>query len=159
MKNLFIILVGSVLILSCNQPSDSVTDHQHNHEAHDISTENYEVEEHHHATDEPLELNNGEKWIVNDEMKPFVEKSEDLIQGFNPGDDNHIELSENLTEQNNGLIANCTMTGKSHDELHKWLHPHMESVKSLGEAENEAEVEVIYKELINSLDTYHAHFQ
>jgi hypothetical protein len=29
------------------------------------------------------------------------------------------------------------MDGKSHDELHKWLHPHMALIESLQEAEND----------------------
>ncbi len=51
------------------------------------------------------------------------------------------------------------MNGKSHDELHKWLHPHLENVKTL---ENETEATKANKmvlDLQHSYQQYHKYFQ
>lgn len=50
------------------------------------------------------------------------------------------------------------MKGKSHDELHKWLHPHMTLVAELKSAENPAAAEGIISDLKSSFETYHAYF-
>ncbi|UYW02066.1 hypothetical protein K5I29_03950 [Flavobacterium agricola] len=79
-----------------------------------------------------LELNKGEKWAVNPEMKPFVSQGEALVNAFiQEGQTDFKALADQVKQQNNQLIKSCTMTGQAHEELHKWLHPHMILVKSL----------------------------
>src|SRR5690606_19644238 len=103
----------------------------------EIHTEAH-AEHHHDESSEAIELNNNEKWIVNEEMKPYVMKGEELVNSYiQDSRTDHKALAEQLKEQNNQLIKSCTMKGKSHDELHKWLHPHLEMVKEL---ENETDV-------------------
>ncbi|MBK8820487.1 MAG: hypothetical protein IPN49_15865 [Saprospiraceae bacterium] len=51
------------------------------------------------------------------------------------------------------------MDGKSHDELHKWLHPHMALIESLQEAENDYAANKIISELKSSFEIYNQHFQ
>ncbi|MOA59843.1 hypothetical protein D3C78_1845640 [compost metagenome] len=51
------------------------------------------------------------------------------------------------------------MSGKSHDELHKWLHPHLELVTKLEKAENEKDSNAIISQLLESYKTYHEYFQ
>lgn len=159
MKKLTLLLCGSVFLLSCNSPSETTPDQEHDHETHEVSMEEHSTDHHHTASDEEIELNDGERWVVNEEMKPYVAETEKLLGDFNPETDDHVQLSENLTEQNNALIASCTMTGKSHEELHKWLHPHMEYVKQMGEATNEDEIQKSYEDLKHSIQTYHEYFQ
>src|SRR5690554_5348113 len=108
-----------------------------------------QAESHHHAeSSEVIELNNGEKWIVNDEMKPFVLKGSTMVDEFiQENKTDYKELDEQLKEQNNQLIKSCTMDGKSHDELHKWLHPHLELVKELENETNAAKANEIVLQL------------
>lgn len=113
------------------------------------SNQETKQEEHQHdETSEAVELNSGKKWIVNDEMKPFVAKGEGLVTTYlQSSHTNYNELAQQLKEQNNQLIKSCTMKGKSHDELHKWLHPHLELVEALEKSANENEAKGIVLKL------------
>jgi len=64
-----------------------------------------------------------------------------------------------LKDQNNQLIKSCTMKGKSHDELHKWLHPHLELVEALEKSANENEAKGIVLKLQKSNEVYHQYFE
>src|SRR5690554_4525770 len=88
-----------------------------------------------------IELNNEQRWLVNDEMKPFIIASENLFVDYiNSQDSNHKKLAQDLKVNADALIKSCTMEGKAHDELHKWLHPYLKRIKQLETAELEAEV-------------------
>lgn len=50
------------------------------------------------------------------------------------------------------------MKGTSHDELHKWLHPHLELTKELGEIKDAAKAKTIISELQGSYRNYHEYF-
>lgn len=104
-----------------------------------------------------IELNNGQKWLVNDEMSPYILAAEKVLNDYN-GDD-YETLADELESQNKKLIKSCTMDGKAHDELHKWLHPHMQLIESLGDAENIAQANNIIEQLKESFKTYHTYFQ
>lgn len=119
-----------------------------------------ETAEHHHEDDgEDLELNDGVKWLINDEMKPFIHETEAAVNQFvADGSADYQALAELLKEKNTALIMSCTMEGKSHDELHKWLHPHMELVSELEEAESDEQAELV-KELKGSFATFHHYFE
>jgi len=110
-----------------------------------------------HSDETTIELNESEKWVVNEEMTPFIENAENILNQYDNAD--YKNLAEQLSEQNQSLINSCTMDGKSHDELHKWLHPHLELVKALGKAENEEKANETISELKNSFETYHTYFQ
>jgi len=56
------------------------------------------------------------------------------------------------------LTPNCTMTGKSHDELHKWLLPYIDLVKGLSEAKDETEAARQLENIQISLNTYNQYF-
>jgi len=44
-----------------------------------------------------IELDNGKKWTVNDEMKPFIAEGEKLVDNYiQSGDDDYIKLAEAL---------------------------------------------------------------
>jgi glycine cleavage system protein P-like pyridoxal-binding family len=110
--------------------------------------------------EEALALNNGEKWAVNEEMKPFINESMEVLQAYVDDKDNDYKaLAAKLNTQNNALIQSCTMKGASHDELHKWLHPHLKLVESLDEAENVDGSKSIITELQTSFKTYNTYFQ
>lgn len=109
---------------------------------------------------EKLELNDGQKWLVNEEMKPHVLAGSHLVNQFLENEDDDFKrLVQELTEQNNQLIESCTMKGKSHDELHKWLHPHLEMTKKLDQVNDTDEAKDIVQELKKSYTTYDEYFQ
>ncbi len=51
------------------------------------------------------------------------------------------------------------MSGISHDELHKWLHPHLQLVAALENAENEQDANSIIEQLSQSFALYHTYFE
>lgn len=108
-----------------------------------------------HAT--AIELNEGKKWTVNAEMTPFIIDTERRLKNYDQID--YKSLAQYLKENNSNLIKSCTMKDKSHDELHKWLAPHLDLVKALGKAENTEEANKIVAELEKSLETYNTYFQ
>lgn len=114
----------------------------------------------HHPENAALELNNGEKWNVNAEMMPFLTTSKTLIAEFEAGSDkDYKSLAAQLKESNKQLISSCTMTGKSHEELHKWLHPYMGFLDELDEAKNEQEAGQVFEKIKTSFDTFGTYFQ
>lgn len=107
-----------------------------------------------------LELNNGEKWTINAEMMPPIEASEKLISEYATGDKkDYKRLAAQLKDNNQLLISSCTMKGKSHDELHKWLHTYIALVDELENAENENEANQVSKRIEQSFETFNQYFQ
>lgn len=117
-------------------------------------------EHHHHAGHGPIELDSGEKWAVNEEMKPFVSAGIGLVDDYIAnGESDYHALAGNLKEQNDQLIRSCTMTGKGHDELHKWLHPHLELVHQLENTTDDTQADGLVTQLQDSYDLYGEYFQ
>lgn len=148
MKNAIVLGFSGLILWGCNNTSEKTTIHN--------ETETHAVHSHDDA-DEAIEFNNGEKWIVNEEMKPFVNKGEELVNEYIQQNKTDFKaLAAQLKEQNSELIKSCTMQGKSHDELHKWLHPHLELVKEL---ENETEASKANKIVLQLQDSYRQYHQ
>lgn len=113
-----------------------------------------------HHSSGGLQLNKGAKWTVNAEMKPHIEKAADVLDAYvSQQSTDYLSLAAQLKEQNDLLIQSCTMKGKSHDELHKWLHPHIELVTALAKAGSSAEAESIVAHIAESFETYQNFFQ
>lgn len=144
-------LIFSVALFSCgnNMEGEAHTDHG------SIAHAGHHPEA--HAAE--IELNNGDKWEVNEEMKPYVSNSQELLSDYIEQQKNdYVALAAELEQQNNLLIKSCTMEGKSHDELHKWLHPHMELVAALKNTSDENEANLLISRLEQSFDVYHQYF-
>ncbi|NNE37986.1 MAG: hypothetical protein HKN08_06745 [Gammaproteobacteria bacterium] len=108
----------------------------------------------------PLTLNEGEKWVVSDEMKPHITRAVDIFKKHGASNNtDYADLSEKLKEQNTKLIKSCNMKGPAHDELHKWLLPHMKLIEDLGKSENEQEAANIISELEASFTQYNVYFE
>jgi len=105
-------------------------------------------------------LNQGKKWQVNEEMKPHIERAENILLDYlAEKDTDHLALATRLKNQNDRLIKSCTMEGPGHDELHHWLHPHMNLIKKLAETDDATQAAAIVSELATSFATYHQYFQ
>lgn len=150
-----LLLSFSILLwVGCGSPqtSSSAEEHDHAEQAHD--------DHHFNESTDPLMLNDGEHWLVNDEMKPFVQNGEELVNVYlTENQSDYDRLATELRSQNQQLIQSCTMTGKSHDELHKWLHPHMALVEELAASATVEEARNRVDELQHSYQQYHAYFQ
>ena len=124
-----------------------------------INNEQLEQVEHEESS-ESIELNNGEKWKVNEEMVPYIIEAEQILKDYiDSQSTNFLQLAEQLKDKNKGLIQSCSMKGKSHDELHKWLHPHILLINKFGKSENIEEASIVVADLKNSFETYHNFFQ
>jgi len=77
-----------------------------------------------HAQYATLELNEGKKWVVAKPMMAHMLNLEGAVRDFDrkPGRD-HAALATEIQDNLGRLVTNCTMEGKPHDELHKWLMP------------------------------------
>lgn len=107
-----------------------------------------------------IHLNEGKKWLVNSEMKPYILKGQELTTNFvNSGKTTYAEFAKKIEASNQQLIQNCTMKGKSHDELHKWLHPHLELVQQLKNESDTAKANQLVKEIQASYQTFEQYFQ
>jgi hypothetical protein len=149
MKKIIFLATSCFIILSCNNVTEKVDAIKDS--ATTVVKEKVQTEVNNHV----IELVNGVKWSINAEMKPFLSKGEKLITDYlNSSNTDYKTLAKNLKEQNNLLIKSCTMTGKSHDELHKWLEPHLKLVDSLEKTTNAEEA----KELVSQLEQSYKNF-
>ncbi|OJV29188.1 MAG: hypothetical protein BGO32_07800 [Bacteroidetes bacterium 37-13] len=141
MKNFFLLLLSIGLFTACNQTAK--------HEDHD-----------HDNSSEAITLINGEKWKINEEMKPNITEAEEVLNNYiKANGTDYKTLASELKDKNTALVKSCTMTGESHEELHKWLHPHIELIKELHDAENETEAQEVIAELQKSFSTLHQYFE
>jgi hypothetical protein len=123
------------------------------------------TEYHDHITDQQensleMSLNEGQRWKVNEGMTPHILKAESILLAYLDGADTSYQvLAAELKEQNSKLITSCTMEGKSHDELHKWLHPHIDLIKELAAAPSVEDSMPIIENLKTSFEVYHKYFE
>ncbi len=153
-KTLLFIVAGFFLVSCNNKPAQDVSAT----EEHLTESEAADEDDHADISGE-IELENGQKWVVNEEMKPFIIKGEELVNTYvaDKGSD-YAQLAKNLVLENGKLIKSCTMQGKSHEELHKWLNPHMLLVEDLEDAQNPDEANEVVQKLIASFKLYHQYF-
>lgn len=165
-KHYFVFAMAALVFASCNSPEEGNTadnaEVQVDSANAEIDNTAVSAEEDHHenmAEGEALTLNNGERWEINPEMKPHLKKGKMLVLGYlGEGATDYQTLAAELKEVDNKLIASCTMKGESHDELHKWLYPHLELVKQLSNAQNNEEATAIVKQLYESYETFERYF-
>ncbi len=153
MKKITILIpVISLFLFSCGNTSNEKSNEQ---------TETAIHEEHQHDEEsEAIELNNGEKWKVAANMITHIRNMENDVISFAKVDQkDYKSLSEKLQSNIDLLTSNCTMKGKAHDELHKWLLPYIDLVKELSEAKDETEAEKQFQSIQTSFTTFNQYFQ
>lgn len=142
----------SLFLFSCGNTSNEKTKEQ---------TETAIHEEHHHDDEsEAIELNNGEKWKVDANMITLIRNMENDINSFAKVEQKDYKaLAEKLQSNIDLLTSNCTMKGKAHDELHKWLLPYIDLVKELSEVKDETEALKQFENIQTSFTTFNQYFQ
>ena len=143
-------LLGLAIVISCEKKHEKISTEENVTEAQEKSDE--------HKEGAKLELNNGAKWAVNNEMKPFVNQTETLLNSYNSETGDYKMLATKLNATNEKLVKSCTMTGVPHENLHAWLAPHMKEIEKLQKAENREDANKIVGELKESMDKYHQFF-
>ena len=153
MKKITILIpVLSLFLFSCGNTSNEKSKEQ---------TETVTHKEHqHNAEIQTIELNNGEKWKVDANMITHIRNMEnDVISFAKVEQKDYKSLSEKLQSNIDLLTSNCTMKGKAHDELHKWLLPYIDLVKELSEAKDETEAEKQFQNIQTSFTAFNQYFQ
>ena len=146
MLKIKIALLSTVVLLlfSCNTKSK------------EEKTTEIKTEEHQHSESETIQLNNGEKWKVDDNMMLHIRNMEkDIIHFDQEKSTNYSLLADKLKTNIDTLTSNCTMKGQAHDELHKWLVPYIELVDSFSEEKSANQ----FTEIQNSFKTFNQYFQ
>jgi len=152
MKTIIIILVGSILLFSCN----NATKEQEKGKTEIVAQE----QEHQYDENETIELNNGEKWKVDENMITHIRNMENDLSNFKGTTLKEYKiLSENLQKNVDLLTSNCTMKGKAHDELHKWLLPFLGLAEEFEASKNDQEFEEKYQAIKISFITFNTYFE
>jgi hypothetical protein len=110
--------------------------------------------------EEKLELNKGKKWKVDSNMMGYIRQMEQDVSAFSTAPQkDYGKLSDKLKANINGLTSNCTMKGKPHDALHKWLLPYISLVNQLSKAKNDTEAAAHFAGIQTSFKTFNQYFQ
>lgn len=146
MLKIKIALLATVVLLlfSCNTKSK------------EEKTTEIKTEEHQHSESETIQLNNGKKWKVDDNMMLHIRNMEKEVVHFDQEKStNYSLLADKLKTNIDILTSNCTMKGQAHDELHKWLVPYIELVDLFSKEKSANQ----FTEIQNSFKTFNQYFQ
>jgi|JI71714B2RNA_FD_contig_51_100778_length_1377_multi_2_in_0_out_0_2 hypothetical protein len=144
---IYLLLLSGVLIFSCGKPQTKQETTQ-------------QASKEHVPSQHGIELNEGNKWKVDEQMMVYLRAMEKAVEAYTgDGADSFDTLAIFLQEQTNGLTSNCTMEGKPHDELHKWLLPYMELVTSMQGAKDETQQRAILLQLNASFTELNTYFE
>lgn len=153
MKLLTITLISSSLLFAAcgNQNQETTVP---------VETAETEITHEHDHESEAIELNEGQKWIVDDSMMVHIRNMETDVNKFSGKTvDDYQLLATSLQDNIDRLTSNCTMTGKAHDELHKWLLPYIDTVDEFA-AQTEQTAYASQLELIKiSFTTFNQYFE
>lgn len=142
-RNIFIAAMSLIALFSgCTNQTES-------HDSSDSLKNTYNIE-----------LVNNEKWEVNKEMMVHVKNMESDIEATSSqSSPNYKDLGSKLDENIGLLTSNCTMTGKAHDELHKWLLPFIDLVKNLNAVDSKEEQKQSFEAVQESMNEFNTYFK
>ena len=107
-----------------------------------------------------LKLNNGEKWVANNETQIGIIKMDSIISAFKTnGNQDYTSLGKDLSKQTSFIIKSCNMTGEAHDQLHVVLVPMLDEISILKESTNTEENKSALNELQELIEGYFSHFR
>lgn len=142
----------SLVLFSCNNASK---------EKSKVYKETDTHKEHQHNSDViGIELNNGEKWKVDETMLYHIRNMESDVFSFSKLKEKEYKtLAISLQSKIDLLTSNCTMKGKAHDELHKWLLPYIDLVKEFSESKDETTLNEQFQKIQTSFTTFNQYFK
>lgn len=121
------------------------------------------VEEQHSAyVIDGLELNNGEKWVTDNETSIGFSKMQDLINTFSnnltPTISDYNEFGNTMDEIKVDILNKCTMTGVGHDHLHTLLIPLIRKINGIKEVEDVNQANEIFSNIKLNVELYDEYF-
>jgi len=84
-----------------------------------------------------LELDNGNKWVMDDHTRTIFAEMAATFQDSDPSsldDEGRRDVGTSLQAQLKELIRGCTMTGTAHDQLHVFLAGYIPAISALAES-------------------------
>jgi hypothetical protein len=118
-----------------------------------------EPESSHANMEGPIVLDDGNKWEVPAEMMKHIKTMEFDAKFFNDSTlQGHAALAGKLKATLDELTSNCTMKGQGHDELHKWLLPHIDNVDAYMQMTNLDSATAKLEEIKASFDLVNDNF-
>lgn len=103
-----------------------------------------------------IELNNGEKWDISDNMKSYMTKSSKVVSTEST---NYDEISESLNDLKENFISSCDMKGEGHDVLHSWLLPYIDLLKEFENAKSDSDKEDALEQIRIAHDVFNEYFE
>ena len=103
-----------------------------------------------------LELNDGKKWEVSNDMKVYMVKSINLVNHDKPDYD---RLAISLVELKDEFVSHCDMQGHGHDVLHSWLMPYLDLLEDFENAENEADQKKALAQIKRAHEVFEEYFE
>ncbi len=156
-KNLILLSFLFVFGACANDAKQEGKDVAHDRSSHQQTDEEHEAE---HEHSDVIELNQGQPWKVDDNMMTYIKKMNDEVDAFSGKSYNDYQvLAMDLMENIDGLTSNCTMTGKAHDELHKWLLPYIDTVNDFAKADNDIDAAKQFNEVKAAFKTFNQFFK
>ena len=151
-KYLFILPLFLVTLLSCSE---------HNHQCTAETGEHSSAHHEEHATATgTIELDGNNKWKIVDNMMIHIDKMDQDVTNFKGSSyDEYQDLAALLLDNIHSLTSNCTMTGKAHDELHKWLLPFIDTVDKFAYSKNKEDAAKQFEEVKKSMSVFHQYFE
>ena len=158
-KTLIVSVILSVILISCNEKKDKVMEttvkEMENEKEKIVHEEN--IINNNWVNE--IQLNNNSKWDANIETTQGVDAMLKYIDESNPETvENYLALANELNDEKNLLVKECTMTGPSHDNLHIFLHPLIEKINHLSKTSSIEEGSEITKSINENLVAYKNYF-
>lgn len=164
MKHL-IFIMSLILLLSCkdnSQKENSINTEateQHSEASHEQHPDNASII-YSNTWVSDMQLNDGDKWQANIETNEGVLKMQNALKTHPTATiDDYHKLAVQLNETKNDVVKKCTMTGKSHDNLHIWLLPLIEKIDALLKTEKIEEAADIKLSIEESINGYYNYFK
>lgn len=153
MKKIIYVSIALITLYSCDNTESTG-------QAEESADKMIDEKGHDHGDSEAIELNNGEKWKVEPKMMVHIRKMEKDVASFKGSElVDYKQLSKELNTSLDLLTSGCTMTGKAHDELHKWLLPYIDLIAELDKAEKWERGALTLKEIKASFVEFNKYFQ
>jgi len=107
-----------------------------------------------------IQLNNGIKWNANIETTQGVNRMLEEIKKSSPKTvEEYVSLANKLNTEKNMIVEKCTMEGKSHDNLHIFLHPLIEKINHLLKVTTMKDGMEITNSIVENLEAYTYYFK
>ena len=112
------------------------------------------------AQSSTIEKDNGKRWVIVPAMMTHLNAMDAALKEKPPATvAEHQKLGKRLDGSLSSLISSCTMTGKAHDELHKWLVPVITDIKGYSQGKDLKKLDQQHSDLRKAFLVFHQYFE